>query len=175
MIGKPVTTSPCIFESELQRCVYEKLMELGVEFVRVDTDGAVTMDDCREIDEALDVETVKTLFLTNRQKTAFYLFVTAGSKPFVTKDFSRALGVARVSFAPAEMMMDMLGMPVGGASPLCAVKAPYDVRFVFDAEIAVKGSFGCNDCTPNSYMRIDYDDLSRYLESCGHLPEIISL
>lgn len=46
---------------------------------------------------------VKTLFLSNRQQTAFYLFITTGSKPFRSKDFSNTLGVSRVSFALAEV------------------------------------------------------------------------
>ena len=42
---------------------------------RVDTDEAITMQDCAEIEKALNVEIVKTLFLCNRQKTKFYLFI----------------------------------------------------------------------------------------------------
>lgn len=33
-----------------------------------------------------------------QQQTTFYLFITAGSKPFCSKAFSNALGVSRVSF-----------------------------------------------------------------------------
>lgn len=51
----------------------------------------------------LQLEMVKTLFLSNRQQTAFYLFITTGSKPFRSKDFSNTLGVSRVSFALAEV------------------------------------------------------------------------
>lgn len=46
----------------------------------------------------------KDHFLCNRQQTEFYLFITCGDKPFRSKDFSAALEVARVSFAPAERM-----------------------------------------------------------------------
>ncbi|MGC4019391.1 MAG: YbaK/EbsC family protein [Muricomes sp.] len=43
---------------------------------------------------------VKTLFLCNKKKTLFYLFVTTGEKPFDTKKFCETLGISRVSFAP---------------------------------------------------------------------------
>lgn len=73
---------------------------LQIPFQRVDTDEAITMEDCVTIDEKLDMNIVKTLFLCNRQQTEFYLFITVGKKSFRSKDFSNALGVARVSFAP---------------------------------------------------------------------------
>ena len=38
------------------------------------------------------------------------------NNPFCSKDFSKALGVARVSFAPAEDMETMLGTKIGAAA-----------------------------------------------------------
>ena len=60
-----------------------------------------------QIDKKLDMKMVKTLFLCDRHKTDFYLFVTTGDKPFKTKLFSSALGISRVSFAPAEFMEEI--------------------------------------------------------------------
>ena len=71
------------------------------------------MEDCEAIDSKLQMKTVKTLFLCNRQQTKFYLFVTRGDKPFKSKNFSAALGVSRVSFAPEEKMEEMMGNKVG--------------------------------------------------------------
>ena len=89
--------APTTFKTELQKTVYETLEKLNIPFERVDTDEAITMDDCVAINEKLDMKMVKTLFLCNRQQTDFYLFVTRGDKPFRSKDFSHALGIARVS------------------------------------------------------------------------------
>lgn len=72
------------------------------------------MDDCTMIDRKMEMKMVKTLFLCNRKKTVFYLFITTGEKAFDTKAFSNALGISRVSFAPAELMEEMLGSKVGG-------------------------------------------------------------
>ena len=41
-------------------------------FERVDTDEAVTMEDCASINRKLQMDMVKTLFLCNRQQTSFY-------------------------------------------------------------------------------------------------------
>lgn len=103
------TEAPCRFQTPLQKQVYAALKKLQIPFERVDSDEAIAMEDCVAIDEKLQINMVKTLFLCNRQQTDFYLFITVGSKPFRAKDFSNALEVARVSFAPAEKMDTMLG------------------------------------------------------------------
>ena len=59
---------------------YQTLEKLNIPFERVETDEAITMEDCILINKKLDMEMVKTLFLCNRQQTAFYLFITTGSK-----------------------------------------------------------------------------------------------
>ena len=98
-VSEIITSKPVAFNSELHKKVYNTLEKLEIPFERVDTDEAITMEDCVEIGRKLDTNIVKTLFLCNRQKTNFYLFITTDDKPFVTKDFSRVLGISRVSFA----------------------------------------------------------------------------
>lgn len=65
---------PSKIETELQEKVYATLSELNIPFERVDTDKAITMEDCIAINEKLDMKMVKTLFLCNRQQTMFYFF-----------------------------------------------------------------------------------------------------
>ena len=96
--------APEKFRTSLQERVYHVLADLHIPYQRVETDEAITMEDCVQIDEKLNMKMVKTLFLCNRQQTQFYLFIMAGDKPFKSKDFSTALEVARVSFAPADLM-----------------------------------------------------------------------
>lgn len=110
------TTVPSEFKTVLQEKTYRALQNLHIPFERVDTDEAITMEDCVQIDKKLDMKMVKTLLLCNRQQTAFYLFITAGDKPFKSKAFSNASGVARVSFAPADLMEKMLGTKIGAAT-----------------------------------------------------------
>ena len=70
------TTEPGSFKSPLQKKVYQVLGELKVPYKRVDTDEAITMEDCVLINRRLDMDIVKTLFLCNKKKTLFYLFIT---------------------------------------------------------------------------------------------------
>ena len=174
-ISEIKTTAPERFKSELQQTVYAQLEKIGIPFQRVDTDEAITMDDCVAINAALDMEMVKTLFLCNRQQTEFYLFVTKGDKPFRSKDFSHALGISRVSFAPAELMQAMLGTPVGAATALSAVIAPANVAFIFDSEVVAMPSYGCSDGTTTGYMKIRTEDIFTYLRSLGKPRQVVTV
>ena len=149
------TQAPETFHTPLQAEVYRTLAILDIPFERVDTDEAITMEDCILIDEKLDMKMVKTLFLCNRQKSVFYLFVTTGDKPFRAKDFSGALGVSRVSFAPAELMPQMLGTKIGAATVFSALlDTAKDVHFIFDRDVLKEEWYGCSDGTTTGYMKI---------------------
>ena len=172
-----IKTVPDQYRSALHQRIYETLNELDIPFERVDTDEAITMEDCIAINERLDVKTVKTLFLCNRQKTSFYLFVTAGDKPFVTKDFSRTLGISRVSFAPPQLLLEILQTKVGATTVLSTVvDSDNRVQVVIDREVLGDEYYGCTDGTTTGYMKIKTDDvLNKYLPFTHHQPIIIEL
>lgn len=134
---------------------YEALKKLNIPFERVDTDEAITMEDCTKINEKLNMKMVKTLFLCNRQRTLFYLFITTADKPFSSKEFSNALNVSRVSFAPAELMDEMLGTTIGTATVFSALlDLDRDIQIVFDKDVEKEEWYGCSDGTTTSYMKI---------------------
>lgn len=168
---------PHQFQTELQGQVYRTLTELRIPYERVDSDEAVTMADCTAIDERLDMAMVKTLFLCNRQKTEFYLFITAGNKAFRSSSFSKALVVSRVSFAPAELMQEMLGTKIGAATVFsCLLDSARGVRVVFDKDVLREEYYGCSDGTTTGYMKLKTSDvLEKFLPFCGHVPTIVEI
>lgn len=171
------TEAPCQFQTQLQKMVYETLEKLQIPFERVDTQEAITMEDCAAINEKLNMRMVKTLFLCNRQQTAFYLFVTRGDKPFRSRDFSNALGISRVSFAPAEQMETMLGTKIGAATVFSSLlDRENKVQIVLDREILAEEWYGCSDGTTTGYMKIKTDDIyKKLLLFAKHSPAVIEV
>ncbi|MGI6227997.1 MAG: prolyl-tRNA synthetase associated domain-containing protein [Peptococcales bacterium] len=171
------TSAPATFGSSLQQEVYNVLGKLAIPFQRVDTDEAITMEDCAAINERLDLEMVKTLLLCNRQQTQHYLFVTRGDKPFRSKEFSRALDIARVSFAPVDHLRQLLGTPVGAATVLSVIRdTAQRVQVVIDAEVAAMSWYGCSDGTTTGYLKLRTRDvLHRYLAFAGHVARIVEV
>ena len=170
------TEAPATFHNNLQKAVYDMFSTLDIPFERVDTDEAITMEDCAAIDARLDMKTVKTLFLTNRQQTEFYLFVTEGDKPFRSKDFSHALGIARASFAPAEKMLELAHTVIGAATALSAIlDKEHTFTIVLDKAVAESTTYGCSDGTTTSYLKLRTADLLKILSACDHTPKIIEV
>lgn len=171
------TTPPEKFDTPLQKETYRVLQNLNIPFERVDTEVAITMEDCVQIDKKLDMKMVKTLFLCNRQQTAFYLFITAGDKPFKSKDFSNALGVSRVSFAPADLMEKMLGTKIGAATVFSAIIDNNNaVQIVFDKDVVAEEWYGCSDGTTTGYMKISTAQIiHEFLSFMEHTPTIIEV
>lgn len=150
-----IKKAPECFKSKLQQMTYETLERLDIPFERVDTDEAISMDDCIEINKKLDMQTVKTLFLCNREKTKFYLFVTTADKPFKSKDFGKALGIPRVSFASEEFMEDMMGFKIGAATVFGVLMDDENaVKLVFDKDVLAQEWYGCSDGTTTGYMKV---------------------
>ena len=162
-----ITTPPAEFETDLQRKVYETFSALGIAFGRVDTDPGITMEDCQHISAKIGVHVVKTLFLCNRQQTEFYLYVTTDDKPFITKEFCGALGIPRVSFAPADKLWELTGVKVGATTILSAVLPSADgVHLVMDRSVAEGEWFACTDGTPTCFVRLRTSDLlTKFLSS----------
>ncbi|MNZ44107.1 Prolyl-tRNA editing protein ProX [compost metagenome] len=171
------TTAPSEFMTVLQEKTYRTLQDLNIPFERVDTDEAITMEDCIQINKKLDMKMVKTLFLCNRQQTTFYLFITAGDKPFKSKEFSNALGVARVSFAPADLMEKMLGTKIGAATVFSAMlDMDNSVQIVFDKDVTLEEWYGCSDGTTTGYMKIKTAQIIQdFLPFAKHIPSVIEV
>ena len=150
------TTRPAHCETELRGRVYDCLEQLQIPFWRVDTDEVITMEDCADIDRKLDMDMVKPLFLCDRKQTAFYLFITRGDKPFRSKDLSAALGIARLSFAPAEKMETMLGTKIGAATIFSVLlDSARPVQVLVDKEVAESPWYGCSDGVTTGYMKLE--------------------
>ena len=84
------------------------LEALGIDYDRVSSEPADTMEKCAAVSEVLGVPICKNLFLCNRQKTQFYLLCMGPDKPFHTKDLSHQIGSARLSFAPEDSLWELL-------------------------------------------------------------------
>lgn len=176
-VSEIFATAPAVFSTELQKKVYETLDQLAIPFERVDTDEAITMEDCVLIDRRLDMKMVKTLFLCDRGQTEFYLYVTTARKRFNSGEFSRLLDTARVSFAPVERLQSMLGTKVGAATVLSVLlDSAHRVRVVVDREVLQERWYGCSDGTTTGYLKIETSRvIDDFLPHVGHRPLFIDI
>lgn len=139
---------------------YDFLDSLGVEYDRIDHEAAFTMEVCEEIDKVLGGKTCKNLFLCNRQKTAFYLLLMPGDKPFKTKDLSAQIGSSRLSFATEEDMLELLNLTPGSVTILGLMFDKENrVKLLVDEEVLEDEYFGCHPCINTSSIKMKTSDV----------------
>lgn len=119
----------------------EKLRTLAIPCEVHEHAPAATMEECLALPYAApDVTFCKNILLCNRQETAFYLYVTLPDKPFRTSDVSKRLGSSRLSFAPPERLLSLLGVHSGSLSPLALLAAPESgVTLAMDQDVRRPG------------------------------------
>jgi len=155
---------------EKEIAVYDYLDDLQIEYSRVDHDEANTMEACREIDAALGVSICKNLLLCNRQETDFYILLMPGDKPFKTKDLSRQIGTARLSFAKGEYMEEFLNITPGSLSVMGLMNDRSNrVKVLIDKEVLESEYIGCHPCINTSSLKIKtLDILEKFIPQTGH-------
>lgn len=155
--GRPVS---CCGRIANEIAVYDFLDGLGISYERVDHPAAMTMEDCREVDEALDAMVCKNLVLCNRQQTQFYLLMVPGNKRFQTKELSRQLGLSRLSFAGEEHLKQLLDVTPGSVSVMCLMHDPEQkVQLLVDRDVMHGECIGFHPCINTSSLRVAQDDL----------------
>ena len=155
--GRPADTTGRL-DKEIR--TYDLLDSLGVEYDRVDHAPAMTMEDCKEVDEILESMVCKNLFLCNRQETAFYLLMIPDTKVFHTKDLSAQIGSARLSFAKAEYMQQLLDITPGSVSVLGLMNdTAHKVQLLIDEDVLASEYVGCHPCINTSSLRLRTRDL----------------
>lgn len=174
MDGRPADEAGRL-EKELR--TYDFLDHLTISYQRIDHEPAMTMEACREVDEALQATICKNLFLCNRQETNFYLLMIAGDKKFRTKDLSAQLGVARLSFAKERYMEEFLDLTPGSMSVMGLINdKESNVRLCIDKEVLEGKEIACHPCINTSSIKFATKDLlEKILPAMGHEMTIVDL
>lgn len=157
---------------------YDLLDSLGIEYERVDHEEANTMEACAEIDKVLAPAVIcKNLFLCNTQKTKFYLLMIREDKKFKTKDISKQINSARLSFAPAEYMEEYLDITPGSVSVLGLMNDKENqVQLLVDEDVLNGEYFGCHPCINTSSLKLKVRDLfEKFLQAIQHDYVVVKL
>lgn len=160
-----------------ETAVYELLDRLGIPYQRIDHDPVDTIADCEAVDRKLHTTICKNLFLCNRQKTKFYLLMIPGGKKFFTRELSKQIGSARLSFAGAEEMERYLAVRPGAVSVMGLMNDREGmVQLLVDREVFDAETIGCHPCVNTASLRMKASDLWKiFLPAVAHEPQVVEL
>ncbi len=177
MSSETFTTRPIDLRPAPEMAVYQMLEDLHIPYTRMDHPAAHTIEDCIPVRERLGVHVCKNLFLCNTQRTAFYLLMMPGEKPFHTKDLSKQIGSSRLSFALPEHMQEFLHTLPGAVSVMGLLHdTGHRVRLLIDQDLMAHEYFGCHPCVNTASLRLKMSDvMDIFLPATGHQPMFVTL
>ena len=160
-----------------EMAVYDLLEKLDIPYARVDHEVMPTIESCQEVDKILGIEICKNLFLCNQQKTKFYLLLMPGTKKFVTKELSKQIQSARLSFAKENFMEELLGLTPGSVSIMGLMNdTGNQVRLLIDRDVLKEEYLGCHPCINTSSLKLKMQDvLDKFLPSVHHDYTVVDL
>jgi Ala-tRNA(Pro) deacylase len=163
--------------SQNEEKVYDTLDSLSINYERADHGDASTIERCRAVENILGVNIAKNLFLCNSQKTRFYILVMPGGKVFKTKDLSKQIGSARLSFGDAVRMDQLLGATPGSLSVFGLLNDTENkVSLLIDSDVQAFEYVGFHPCENTSTLKLRTDDiLNVFLPFVGHNPTFVKL
>ena len=162
-----------------EKRVYDFLDDLGIEYWRTDHMGnrAFTMEDCKTIDAVLGTVLCKNLFLCTANHKLFFMLLMPDDKPFKTKYITSQTGTGRLSFAPADKMLEYLDIEPGAVSVMGLMNDhDNNVKLLVDKDLLGEEFFACHPCVNTSSLKIRTADvLGPYLKAVHHEMQVVEL
>lgn len=97
--------------------VKEKLKELDISFELVEHEPVLTTEQADSFIEGIDGVRTKTMFLTNKKKTAYYLLIMDDKKMLDMDLFKDLVGANRIRMASSDSLFEKMKLPPGTVSP----------------------------------------------------------
>lgn len=152
-----------------------RLDELGIAYVRHDHPPLFTVEDSKALRGDLPGGHCKNLFLRDR-KGAMWLVVCLEDRPIDLKALGTVLDGARLSFGSADRLMRVLGVVPGAVSPFALINdAEASVQVILDKAMLDHRPLNYHPLVNTATIAVAPEDLLRFIESCGHRPQIVDL
>ena len=148
--------------------VANKLQELGITYDVVDHPPAFSTEQADSYIEGLEGVRTKSMFLTNKKKTQYYLLIMDDKKPLDMDDFKVQVGANRIRMASLDSLAEKMNLPAGTVSPFGLLNnEKKDIHVYFDKEIVSEDVMTFHPNTNEKTIFIKTQDLFRFLESIG--------
>ena len=156
--------------------VKAKLDELGIKFQLVKHPPATTTELADKYIEGIDGARTKTMFLTNRKKTAYYMLIMDDAKRLDMKRFGELVGAKGIKLASADNLCDRLGLCAGVVSPFGLMNEQADGIVVYlDREMTLEERLSFHPNTNEKTIFVSTTDLFKFLHDLGYSYQVLEL
>ena len=156
--------------------VLKKLSELAISYETVFHPPAFTTEEANQYIEGKEGVRTKSLFLTNRKKTAYYLLIMDDSKRLDITKFQESLAVKRLSFASPTKLTEKLGVEPGAVSIFGLLNnQEKDVQVYFDKDIITQEIMSFHPNFNEMTLFLKTSDILRFIEELGYTYHTVTL
>ncbi len=163
-------------KKEAYEQVKGKLDSLGIVIETVEHEPALTTEQADSFIVGIDGVRTKTMFLTNKKKTAWFLVILDEDTRMDMKGFGEAAGTKQIKMASADSLFDKLKLPPGVVSPFGLLNNDdHDVQVYIEKAILDEKRMSFHPNTNEMTVFIDTPDLLRFLEDIGHPAHVLEM
>lgn len=156
--------------------VKDRLDQLGINFDVVEHPPVLTTEQADSYIVSLEGVRTKSMFLTNKKKTQYYLLIMDDQKRLDMEDFKEQVGANRIRMASTESLAEKMQLPAGTVSPFGLLNnEEKDILVYFDQDIVSEEIMTFHPNTNEKTIFIKTKDLFRFLESIDFNYEILNL
>ncbi len=161
---------------EPYQLVYSTLEKMNIPYKVVEHPPALTTEEADSYIVGKEGVRTKTLFLTNKKKTTYYLVVMDEAKHLDMEHLAKILHEKRISFGSPERLMTKMALSPGFVSIFGLLNNDdHDINVVLDQEILSEKwiTFHPNDNTKTLFIAME--DMYTFLTTIGYEYKIVEL
>lgn len=165
-----------VFHMDLYNIVEDKLNELNIKTQVVEHEPALTTELADKFIEGIPGVRTKTMFLTNKKKTNFYLLIMDDAKRLDMDKFKEIALEKQIKMASPDSLFEKMMLPPGVVSPFGLLNnKDHDIKVYIDKEIINEERMSFHPNTNEKTIFINTQDLLTFLENIGYESTIIDL
>lgn len=160
----------------MDKQVFEQLDKIGIDYSIVEHPPARTTEEADRYIEGLEGVRTKSMFLTNKKKTAFYLLIMDDQKQLDMDRFRDLVGANRIRMASSESLMEKMHLPVGVVSVFGLLQnVDKDIQVYFDKVILTEPILTFHPNVNTKTIFVKTKDVLRFVEEIGFSVNIVEL
>lgn len=152
----------------MDKWVFETLVKLGIDYNIVEHPPALTTEEADGYIEGLEGVRTKSMFLTNKKKTAFYLLIMDDQKQLDMEHFRYMVGANRIRMASSDSLMEKMHLPAD-------VVSVFGLLNNVDKEIFAEPILTFHPNVNTKTIFVKTEDVLRFVEEIGFTTHIIDL
>ncbi len=158
------------------KAVFDKLESLDIEYQVVEHEAALTTEMADKFIEGIEGVRTKTMFLTNKKKTAWFLVIMDDNKRMDMEHFGELAETKRIKMASEDSLYEKMMLPPGVVSPFGLLNnADHDIEVYIDKEIIDEKRMSFHPNTNTMTLFLDTTDLLKYLDDIGYPAHVVEL